>query len=126
MKAIVIVIPSVLPRTVTYRLMLLAPRHQAGADIVLIGIHTGTQGNRRSHQRLDGCLLDIGQHPYDLAQPRWISPKIISFSLSSMSRKESPSQIVNVHDSADTLVVPLIIEGKRNVKGDMTQKLASL
>ena len=63
MKAIAVVVSGVFPSPVTYCLMLVPPLLQTGIDIVLVGIHTGSWGNRGADQGLDRHLLYVFTHP---------------------------------------------------------------
>ena len=79
MKAIAVVIPSIFTTTVTDTFMLVAPRSQAGLDVVFIGIHASTRSDGGLDQWFDRDLLNVFQHPnnyisttLDHPEDRWL------------------------------------------------------
>src|SRR3954453_18630377 len=67
-EPIPVVIPGVLPRRMTDRLVPVAPFLQPAVDVVLVGVNRTPLGDRPLDQGADRHLLDVLQHPdHDLA-----------------------------------------------------------
>ena len=62
MKTVAVFITGIFPRRMIDRLMLIAPFFQAGVDVILVGVQPAARLNQLRHERLDGHLLNIGQH----------------------------------------------------------------
>src|SRR4051812_8388694 len=79
-EAVAIVIAGVLAPAMADRLVAVAPVFQAGIDVVFVGIDQSAWTDRLCDDRLDGRLLNVGQHPendfataLDQAQDRRLS-----------------------------------------------------
>ena len=69
MKAIAVVVASILLLPVIDREVFVTPFLQSRVDVVLVGIDRGVQGNRGFEKRCDRCLLNVLQHvEHDLAR----------------------------------------------------------
>src|SRR4029453_14579161 len=63
-----ILVARVLATPMTNSLVLVAPSLQPSIDVVLVGVDQTARRDRGLDDRLDGLLLDIGQHlQHDLA-----------------------------------------------------------
>ncbi len=63
MKAIAIFITGIFTGRMIDRLVLIAPFFEARVNIVLVRVHQAAGLNHLRQDRLDGHLLDVGQHP---------------------------------------------------------------
>ena len=63
MEPVAILIAGILTSTVTHCAMPIAPFDQSVIDIKFIGIDLGAGPDRGAHQRCDGHLPDVLQHP---------------------------------------------------------------
>src|SRR5688572_33389844 len=67
-QAVAVLITSVFTASMTDRLVAVTPLLQPSIDVVLVGVDEGACSDRGLDDRLDGLLLDIGQHlQHDLA-----------------------------------------------------------
>src|SRR3954451_11604578 len=67
-EAIAVLVPGVFASTMTDGLVAVAETRKPGVDAILVSIDVRAFGDSLLDDRMDGCLLDIGQHPdHDLA-----------------------------------------------------------
>ena len=64
-EPVAIVIAGILAPAMADRFVTIAPVFQAGIDIVFISIDQRTRADSLCDDRLDGRLLNVGQHPED-------------------------------------------------------------
>src|SRR3954452_7595910 len=62
-EAIAVLVPSVFASTMTDGFVTVAETRKPGVDAILVGIDARAFGDSLLDDRVDGCLLDIGQHP---------------------------------------------------------------
>src|SRR4051794_23119454 len=78
-ESITVLVPGVFASTMTDGLVTVAETRKPGVDAILVGIDARAFGDGLLDDRMDGCLLDIGQHPdhhlttaLDHAEDRWL------------------------------------------------------
>src|SRR6187431_1579427 len=78
-EAIAVLVPSVFTSTMTDGLVSVAETRKPGVDAILVSIDARACGDGLLDDRMDGCLLNIGQHPdhdlaaaLDHAEDRWL------------------------------------------------------
>src|SRR3954465_10978569 len=78
-ESITVLVPSVFASTMTDRLVPVAETRKPGVDAILVSIDARAFGDGLLDDRMDGCLLNIGQHPdhdlaaaLDHAEDRWL------------------------------------------------------
>src|SRR5687768_11221062 len=78
-EAVAVLVAGVFATTMTDGLVAVAETRKPGVDAILVGIDVRAFGDGLLDDRMDGCLLDIGQHPdhhltaaLDHAEDRWL------------------------------------------------------
>ncbi len=67
-EAVAVLVAGILAAPMADRLVLVAPSRQALIDGILVGVDEGARGDGGADDRLDRCLLHVGQHvQHDLA-----------------------------------------------------------
>src|SRR3954467_14185162 len=67
-EPITVLVPGVFASTMADGFVTVAETREPGVDAILVGIDVRALGDGFLDDRMDGCLLDIGQHPdHDLA-----------------------------------------------------------
>src|SRR3954464_860256 len=78
-EAIAVLVAGVFASTMTDGLVAVAETRKSGVDAILVSIDVRAFGDGLLDDRMDGCLLDMGQHPdhhlaaaLDHAEDRWL------------------------------------------------------
>src|SRR3954470_5174478 len=78
-ETIAVLVTRIFASTMTDGLVAVAETRKSGVDAILVSIDVRAFGDGLLNDRMDGCLLDIGQHPdhhlaaaLDHAEDRWL------------------------------------------------------